>query len=254
MTSYIAFCKKEFLDILRTYKLAIMLATFAILGLISPFTAKILPEILSGMDMGGVIIELPEASAFDSWTQFFKNISQLGTVVMVIIFCGITANELAKGTLVNILTKGLNRHVVILAKLTVPSLIWTLCYLLSLGVALGYTIYFWGVEPLPHAILAFTCLWVFGLLLIALMILGGICLGNVYGSLLAVVATVIVLNLINIAPMAHKYNPISLAGGTLSLLNEQKIPEDFIPALVICVASIVVAIIVSIAVFDRKQL
>ncbi|MDR0487896.1 MAG: hypothetical protein LBG99_00565 [Propionibacteriaceae bacterium] len=255
MRSYIAFTKKEFLESFRTYRLVIMVAALAFFGLLSPFTARILPDILSGMDIGGgVVIELPEPSANDSWAQFFSNISQMGMLVVIIVFCGITANELSKGTLINIVTKGIRRHTVLLAKFTVATLMWTLGYALSLGICLGYTIYFWGTHDLPHAWLTFGAPWLFGVLLIIVMILGGICTSSITGSLVGVGVIVIGLNLINIAPAAQKYNPISLAGGTFGILDSSATVDDFFPAALICVGVIVVTLVASIVVFDRKQL
>ena len=254
MTAYLSFCRKEFLENLRTYRLLIMLAVFAAFGLMSPLFAKMLPDLLSGMDMNGVVIEMPESTAFDSWTQFFKNNGQMGMLVLIIVFCGITANEFTKGTLIPIVTKGMRRSTVILAKLTVSVLLWIVSYAVSLAVTWAYTIYFWGNTPLPNAFLAFVSLWLFGVLMIVLLVLGGICLGNIYGALLFSGGAVILMALVSIAPPAAKYNPISLAGGVVNLLNGAQPASDFIPALLICIGLILVGLIASLLIFNRKQL
>ena len=54
----------------------------------NPFAAKFLPEILASALPSGMTITLPEPSAMDSWGQFFKNISQMGIIVVVILFGG----------------------------------------------------------------------------------------------------------------------------------------------------------------------
>ncbi|MCL2470417.1 MAG: ABC transporter permease [Propionibacteriaceae bacterium] len=255
MRAFSSFLGKEFQESLRTYRLLIMVAAFVALGVLSPLLAKMVPDLLNGTDMGGgAILRVPPATALDSWGQFFKNISQLGVLILVIVDCGIMGTELAKGTLTNFLAKGLPRSTVIWAKFVSATVMWTLCYGLALLVTWGYTLYFWGNGPLSHAFLAFTCLWVFGVLLIALLILGGIIQSNIYGALLAAAAVIIVLNLVNIAPQAAKYNPISLAGGTVNLLSGHNTLGDYLPALWICLAAIVVIMAASLAVFDRKQL
>ncbi|MCL2482102.1 MAG: ABC transporter permease [Propionibacteriaceae bacterium] len=255
MKAFSSFLGKEFQESLRTYRALIMIAAFVALGVLSPLLAKMVPDLLNGTDMGGgAILRVPAATALDSWGQFFKNISQLGVLVLVIVDCGITGTELARGTLTNFLAKGLSRSTVIWAKFVAASVVWTLCYVLALLVTWGYTWYFWGNGPLPHAFLAFACLWVFGEFLIALLILGGIIQANIYGALLAAAAVIIVLNLVNIAPQAAKYNPITLAGGTVNLLSGQNSPGDYLPALWICLAAIVAVMAAALAVFDRKQL
>lgn len=70
--------------------------------MMSPLAAKLLPQILASE---GISITLPDPSAIDSWSQFFKNISQMGLIVTVILFSGVLGTELSKGTLINMLTK-----------------------------------------------------------------------------------------------------------------------------------------------------
>ena len=255
MKAYLAFCRKELLESWRTWRLIIMLAAFVIFGILSPATAKLLPVLLNGADMGGgAILHLPTPTALDSWTQFFKNIGQMGMLVVVIVFSGIVANELSRGTLINMLTKGMRRSTVILAKFSVAAALWTLSYGVCLGVAYAYTAYYWPGKALPHMMLAFAAPWVFGLLLIALLILGGVAFKTLYGSLLVTGGAVVAMNLLNLIPKFAKYNPVSLASGTLGLLSKQNVPGDFLPALWICLALTAALIAASVLIFDRKEL
>ncbi len=254
MKSFFSFCKKELLENYRTYRFIVLLAIFAVFGLMNPIVAKIIPELLTTVDLGGITVEVPEPAAIDSWMQFFKNIGQMGLLVLVIVFCGITAADLSKGTLINILTKGMKRHTVIYSKFTIAALLWTVSYLLSLIITYVYTVYYWGSHDLPYAFLAFSAPLVFGYFLISLMILGGICFKSLYGSLITTGGIVILMNLLGIFPKLGKYNPVSLSGGTLELLNGQKVPGDFIPAVIICLILTVSCIIGATLLFDRKQL
>ena len=47
MRGYLAFVKKEFMEIIRTYKLVVLGAIFLILGIMNPLTAKLTPTLLS---------------------------------------------------------------------------------------------------------------------------------------------------------------------------------------------------------------
>lgn len=116
MRGYLAFVKKELLEQVRTYKLLILFLVFFIFGMLSPLMAKLMPEILSQMPMDGITITIPDPTAIDSYSQFFKNLTQMGLIVLVLLFSGTLTTELSKGTLINVLTKGLTRYAVILAK------------------------------------------------------------------------------------------------------------------------------------------
>lgn len=72
----------------------------------------------------------------------FKNMSQIGLVVLLLTFSGMLPCKYAKGTLTNLLAKGLSRKTVALSKFKAAAALWTACYPLAFIIALGYTIYF----------------------------------------------------------------------------------------------------------------
>jgi ABC-2 type transport system permease protein len=254
MRVFIAFCKKELLEYQRNYKLYIMIIIFFLFGLMSPLFAKMLPQLLNGSELEGIKIVLDEATAMDSWTQFYQNIGQMGILVLVIVFSGITASDLSKGTLINMLTKGLNRTTVIGAKFFIAVLIWTISYGLALLTTYGYTTYFWGQVTMSHIFLAFISPWVYGLYLIALMVLGGILFKSYFGSLMLTGVATVIMSLLSIVPFLQKYLPISLSGDTINLLKHHKEPADFVFALIICILMTVLFMTVSILVFRRKEI
>ena len=254
MNQFFAITKKEFYESVATYRFYILLAVFAIFGMMSPLFARLAPEILNSMgDMGGITIIMTEPTALDSWGQFFNNVGQMGMIVLVIIFSGIMSNEFSKGTLVNLLTKGLKRHTVILSKFLSSSLMWTAAYLLCLVLCYLYTAHFWEIGTIDNAFIVFGAPWLFGILMISLLIFGGTLFGNIFGSLLSCLAVVITLNIISIVSNAARFNPISLLSGTLSLLNGTGEPSDFTLAMAICGVMIALLILGSIAVFNKKR-
>jgi len=257
MRTFIVFTKKELIESLRTYRFAIILAVFAIIGIMNPMLALMLPTILGSIDLGGgLTLELPDPTAMDSWTQFFSNVSQLGVWALIIIFCGIMANEFSRGTLVNLLAKGLSRSVVIFSKFTAAALIWTLAYLLCLGITTAYTAHFWELAlPLQEAIFAFLGPWLFGLLLIALLLFGGTLFGSFYGSLALTIGAMILSALLNsLLPNFRLYNPMALSSATATLLEGAQSPADFIPVFIISVVAMKALILLSVLVFKRKRI
>ena len=141
MNQVSALFKKEWIDFLRNYRLLILATVFFILAFSSPLTAKFMPEILGNFLPKDVADSFPTPTAFDSWQQFFKNFSQIGLFVFVLIFGASLANERQHGTLVIPLTKGLSRTSVILVKSLFSMIMWTIVYVLSVLVVYAYTIY-----------------------------------------------------------------------------------------------------------------
>lgn len=254
MRAYLAFTKKELLENLRTYKLLIMIITFVFLGILSPLTAKLLPDILEKFSPEGMQVLIKESTVLDSWAQFFKNISQLGLIIVTILFSSMMSNEFNQGTFVNILTKGLARRTIILSKFSVASLVWTFSYFISFSLSYGYTAYYWTNEGVSNLLPSVSYLWLFGILLLAIIILGGALFKSNYASLMFTGAFVLLLFLLNILPKLEKYNPIRLASANMSLLTADIRPKDLRSATIVSIGIIILSVITAIRVFNKKEI
>lgn len=137
----------------------------------------------------GMTITAPRAVLADAYIQFFKNTGQMGLIVLLLVFSGSLVQELTRGTLINILSKGLKRSTVILSKYTAAMLLWTIIYCIAALTHIGYSLYLFPGEHLEHVFLSLFCLWLFGALL-----------------------------LLNLLPRAADINPLSLASRNTSLL------------------------------------
>ncbi|QNM05004.1 ABC transporter permease [Qiania dongpingensis] len=255
MRAYGAFMKKEFLELFRTYKWLVMGLVFLLLGIMSPLAAKFLPELMKEFMPEGMQIALTEPSALDAWAQFFKNVTQIGLIILVILFSGSMAFEYGKGTLVPILAKGMPRKTVILAKFTAASATWTGAYLLSFLTAWFYAWYFWRggawSAALPFSVF---CLWLFGVLLVAASLFGGVLFGTIYGSLLFTGGIVVLQFLLNMVPKVGRYLPVSLASQNMALLQGTAVPADLAWAAVTAAVLTVLFLSASCSVFGKKQI
>nr|AGS51985.1 hypothetical protein [uncultured bacterium contig00006] len=253
MSGFVVFLRKELTESLKTLRLPIALAVFALIGVMNPMFAKLMPEIMGGIDLGGVALELPAPTAMDSWAQFYSNVGQLGMLTVIIVFSGVMSQELSRGTLVNLLTKGLGRPAVVAAKFAAASSVWALCYALCLSVTAAYTAYYWELD-LQNAAVAFTGVWLVGELLIALLIFGGALTANTYGALGVTGGAVAALLVAGIAPSFERFNPLSLAGSAFALLSGAAAVDYYAPALAITAASVLLLVAASAAIFRRKRL
>ncbi len=254
MNAYLAFVRKEFTESRRTWRLFLLLTVFLLFGIMNPVIAKITPDLLRTFMPEGVTIKLPEPSAIDSWAQFFKNVSQTGLIVVVIIFSGIMAAEFSGGTLINLLTKGLSRTTVVLAKLTAAVSLWTLAYALCFAVTWVYTLWFWRDSGSLDLFLPVFGLWLFGVLLLVLLVLGGVLFMNTIGSLLLTGGVVVMLTLLNIAPRLQKYNPATLSASNTAVVAGQLAKADFTPAVIVCLIAIAALAAAAVAILNRRQL
>lgn len=254
MNSFIALLKKETMEFSRTYKFLIIITVFLILSLLSPLTAKFMPEIMAQFLPKEVADSFPEPSALDSWGQFFKNFSQIGLFVIALLFAGTLIHERIEGTLIILLTKGLRRSTVVLAKTAFAMLIWTIMYWLAFSVTYFYTWYYWKDEHVEHLSLAVGNLWLFGLLLIAVILLGNILFKSIYANLLWTALFVGVWFILSIFPKATDYNILRLASDGNNVLHGLIKTNEYTSIYSITIGLIVFMLLLAVLVFNKKPL
>ncbi len=254
MRGFVVFTKKELVEGLRTYRFLILIAVFFLFGMMSPLLAKLMPDIFAGMELQGVQIILPEPTVLDAYGQFFKNLTQMGILVLLLVFGGMLSNELAKGTLVNVLAKGLPRNTVILSKFMAAVLLWTLAYGMAAVVNYGYTEYLFSDTSVSNLGFSIFCLWLFGCFILALILLSSTIAPGNFGGLILSASSIVIMLLINIFPNLTNYNPITLASKNVALLSGEAVVEDLMLTVLITCVLLVSSILLSIIIFNRKKL
>ncbi len=112
--------RKEWLELWRTYKAPAMGLVFLLFGLLSPALAKLTPELLKMIGTGqpGLVIQIPPPTTVDALDQYLKNLTQLCTLVLVLVAMGTVARERERGTAVLTLSKPVGRGAFLAAKFT----------------------------------------------------------------------------------------------------------------------------------------
>lgn len=248
------FTKKEFFECWRTSRFLILVIIFLIFGLMNPLLAKLTPEIVK-MTIGDAMAStIPKPTSIDSWTQFFKNLTQIEMIVLALMFSGTVNNEINKGTLINLVTKGLRRWVIIVGKMISLVFQWSICFLLTFLVTWGYTAYYFPDNKSTQLFQAVFPLWIFGLLLLSLVLLSSTIMRNSYEGLLLTGGIIVILVLINLFDKLKYYNPISLVTQNLNFLQVTVDIQKYLPAILISILFFALATLLSIQIFNKKKL
>ena len=252
MSGYIAFVKKEFVENMKNYRFFIMFAVFLIFGITSAFLAKFTPEILSALAADMEMNSQPVA--LDAWKQFFKNIAGVGFSAFIILYGSCLSSEYSKGTLVLLVTTGLSRKAVILAKYTVAAILMTLCYWISYAAAYGYTAFLWDNVNLSNVALAAFALWIVGFLYLSILMVGCVIFKQTFTSILFTGGIVALISLLGIAEPIAKFSPFILTTKNVDLISGAVVPSYFIIPALISVAISVLGLLIAIRLFNKKQL
>lgn len=168
MNSWV-FLKKELREIMRTYKIWVAPAIFLFFGLMSPPAAKFLPDLVkSQLEAQKILIKIPKATATDSFIQFYKNLSQLGILAIILLSMGLVSEEKARGTFSILLTKPLSRFLIILTKFFAQFLLIGSSILLGAVACYYYTLLLFDKADLKPFIQSTTLFLIYTLLILAI--------------------------------------------------------------------------------------
>lgn len=249
----LALFKKEWMEFTRNYKLLIIGCVFLFFGFSSPLMAKFMPEILTNFLPKEVADSFPAPTAFDSWAQFFKNISQMGIFVIVLIFGSILANERQSGTLIIFLTKGLKRSHVIYVKSAFSMVIWTISYVLSFLITYAYTAYYFDTTAIDQLFLAIFLLWLFGIFILSVTILGNVLFRSYFSSLLFTACVVVALFIIAFFPKLENISILRLATENNDVLHGVFHFSDYGYPIACTIICCVICHLLAIQLFNRKE-
>lgn len=256
MRQLTAFIQKEFTEVVRNSKLLICAIIFLLLGIMNPAIAKITPwliEQFSNATSGtGMLVQTTEISALTSWEQFYKNMP-MGIVIFVLIFSGIVAAELQKGTLINIVTKGMPRWKIMVSKSILLLVLWTGMYFGSYIITYAYNDFYWDNEIAKNLFFSVFCLYLFGVWLISLIMLMSALADNSAAVSIGVCGVFLLSYLLGIIPTVQDYLPTKLMGSS-NLIYGLVEPTDFTAAIVVVALWSVVDIIIGIIIFNKKNL
>lgn len=256
MSSFLAFTKKEITEQVRSGKLMFLCILFVLFGIMNPAIAKMTPWLLEVMSESlaesGMTVTAVEVSAMDSWVQFFKNIP-MALIAFVLLEGSIFAKEYQTGTLILSLTKGLERYKVVVSKTIVLMLLWTAGYFACFGITYGYNAYFWDNSVAKSLVFSVISWWLFGVLVVSLIVLFSTAFASSTGVFLGVGAVVMVFYMLALIPKFNDYLPTMLTDGN-SLIYGILTFDDYTKALIVSVVTIVASLVISIPIFNKKHL
>ena len=256
MKSLLALMKKEYLEAARTGKIMILILLFVLFGIMNPAIAKLTPWMMemlsSSMAESGLVVTNVQVDALTSWTQFFKNIP-IALIAFVLIFSDIFTKEYKSGTLLLVLTKGLSRYKVVLAKTVLLLSLWTVGYGICFAITYGYNAYFWDNGIANNVFFSVTIWWLFGVWVLCLIVLFSSLMQNGTGVSLCTGGTVLLSYLLSIIPKVKAYSPTVLMDANSLLMGVEKI-DAYLRAVLIAASLCIACVVVSIPVINKRQL
>ncbi|MCL2204560.1 MAG: ABC transporter permease [Defluviitaleaceae bacterium] len=176
MNHFLVLLEKEAREILRTKKLLVLVCVFLFFAFISPLLARFMGEffefLLPAAEAEQFMALFPAPTWIDSYVQFYSNATQMGTIVIILLFMGLILREKRSGTADLVFCKGVSPASFVLAKFTVAGIAALLCLLVAILINYGYTVFLFGEGgALGHVMAGAGAYGLFVLLILAWVIL-----------------------------------------------------------------------------------
>jgi ABC-2 type transport system permease protein len=253
MNIFVAF-RKEWMELLRTYRLLVVAIVLVFFGLTSPLLTKLTPEInkLMPADSAISIQVLRPPTIGDSVGQYVKNMAQFGILLAILLTMGIVAQEKDKGTAAMILVKPLSRGAFLGAKFAALAALFAVSLAAASIACYYYTLLLFEAMNFFNWVVLNVFLFVYILVYVAITLFcstltksqgvaGGVALGGL-----------IILGLVGLIPAFGKYLPGELVTwGTRNMMGDSTTSWA---ALGVSIGLIVVSLLAAWLVFKRQEL
>ena len=217
MSGFGVLLRKELLEAWRTRRLPVLALLFAVVGIMSPLTARYMNEILAAALAGQLPVTLPDPTAATALEQLEKNLGQLGALAAIALAMGSVAGELDRGTAALVLAQPATRPAFLLAKLCGIAIVLAVCTALATAIAWVYTAILF--EPLPVAgWAAFAVLaWLALLAWAAVTFLASTATGSTTAAAGLGFVALVAISLVAIVPALDRFLPTGLAAPAAAL-------------------------------------
>ncbi len=246
MNSYRVFFQKEWMEIIRTKKLYILMGIYVFFAMLSPVITRYMSEIVLLATDDLMTITIPPTTWIDSWSQFYSNISQIGCICVIFLFMGCVVGEKQSGSAALTLTKNLTHTNFIITKFIAAVVCLTVSILFAGLICYAYTYYLFGyagkISDILMGLIAYN---MFIFVLLSITILASTIARSTAVAALISFCSFITLSFSNLIPGVGHILPGKLLSQTTKLSYGIKPPEllfTFIMAILITVFCIFLSI------------
>ncbi len=170
MSVFIAF-RKEWLELIRSYRLLIVAVVLVFFGLSSPFLTKYTPELMTLIPTGNISISMPPPTIADAIAQYTKNMGQFGILLGLLLSMGAVAQEKDKGTAAMMLVKPLPRGAFLGAKFLGLAAMFAVALTLAAAACYYYTLLLFESMNILHWLVLNLLLLVYIFVIVAITLL-----------------------------------------------------------------------------------
>jgi ABC-2 type transport system permease protein len=259
MRGFAILLRKELLESWRTLRLPVVVGLFLLVGLLSPLTARFLPEIIeaaAGDTLGSFPIPTPTTA--DAVDQLVKNLGQFGALAAILLAMGSVANETERGTAAFILAHPVNRGAFLGAKAAAIGIVLAVAVASAIAIGWLYTSILFEPVPIGGWIATGGLVWLSLAAWAALTFLASTVTGSAIAAAGLGFVGLLVLSIAAVIPAVARVTPAGLTGPALAVAGGpatiDQAPLDLWLPVVATAVWIAAALAIAALVFRRREI
>lgn len=242
----------EWLRMTRTRRWVVVLGVFAFFGILGPFSARYIGEILERFG-GGVEVAFPEPIPADGIAQYVGNAQQLGLLVLIMIAAGALTMESRYEMAVFLRTRVKDPVRLVLPRYVVVAGTGIVAFFVGILLAWYETSVLIGTPEAGPMIIGSALFAVYLMFAVAVVALAGVRLKNVVPTVITALAVLLVLPLIGLVPSVADWLPSHLVGALDGLLRGDQV-SDYLKALAVTLALVIGFLYSTVRSMERREL
>lgn len=235
---------KELREQWVTKRLMIVLVVMIGFGLLSPITAKLMPDLIASLgEQENITIVIGEVTANDAIDQFIQNVTQMVMLLVILMSFSTVVHERENNTMALILTHPIPREVFVLAKFAALAILFALGVAVSAATAFFYTAVLFDAPDIGGFLALVGLLYVYLMVFMALSVLASTVGRSTAGAVALAFGLVVV---VLVAGIFTTLAPGELPGWGRGIATGIGSPDRFgalIAALVIIAASMAASVL-----------
>jgi ABC-2 type transport system permease protein len=259
MKTMMILLKKEWMESIRKHRLLVLFAVFLLFGITSPLMAKYMPEIIrlllgSTDELTKIGFELPDPTIKDSYIQYYKNLTQMGIFVQILVFMNLVSEEKTRGTAVLILTKSVSRAVFMVSKLLMAVGVVVLSLIPSYLAFYFYTFLLFDEAPAPSSFIGLLMYVLLSLFILTFTYFASTVSKSSAISALISIGGYFAISIVSAIPKISDYFPMKLTDAAYRISLGVSTADEFTSSIVITLAAIVFFAGTAVLTFRRQEL
>lgn len=245
--------RKDFLEMLRTYRLYVVLGAFLFFGITAPAIMKILPNLVP--ESGEMTVIFKETTAVSAATQYFQYISQMATLLIAGLSAASIAGSKNRQFQYILLSKPISRQTYLLSAF-LSNLI-----LLSLGLLAGHLSFWFYTEIIfggvsgTGMLFSFAASILYLTSLLALTVLFSTFIkGSLQAAVISVISFFVICGTMGIFESIRRFSPSFLIDESVNVVTGASGASVMISSAIPALALAVIMLFLAFRIYDRLDI